>query len=179
MEDKFNEIRKEYRELNDNMLRKGKLPLKDTGVGFWGGAIHEEIFEAFKKIGLHNYNSFIDLGSGDGRVVLIASLFGIKAVGIEYDNELFKISLDMQRKLNIPHALFYNNDFFEHSITGYDLVFINPDKPLEKGVEQKLSNEMTGKLILYGHHFHPKELEKEESFIINGNKVSVYANKKG
>ena len=177
MEEKFRDIKKEYDELQTRMLRQGKLPLKDTGVGFWGGAITEEVFEAFKKMKLHNFNSFIDLGSGDGRVVLIASLFGLKSVGIEIDNELFRKSLEIQRKLNMPNALFYNNDFFDHSLAGYDIIFHNPDQPMERGLEKKLIGEMDGKLVLYGHHFHPKNLNSEESFIINGSLVTVYGKK--
>lgn len=177
MEVKFGEIKKEYDDIQREMLRQGKLPLMDTGVGFWGGAIAEEVFEAFKKLRLHNFNSFIDLGSGDGRVVLIASLFGLKSVGMEIDDGLFRKSLEMQRKLDMPNALFYNNDFFEHSLAGYDIIFCNPDQPLERGLEKKLISEMDGKLVLYGHHFHPKNLNLEESFNINGTLVSVYGKK--
>jgi hypothetical protein len=28
--------------------------------------------------------------------------------------------------------------------------------------------------VHYGHHFHPNNLEKENSFIVNGTMVSVY-----
>lgn len=174
MEEKFREIKKEYDNLQRDMLKEGKLPLMDTGVGFWGGAITEEVFEAFKRIKLHNFSSFLDLGSGDGRVVLVASLFGVKAAGIEIDNELFMKSLEIQRRLNMPNAVFYNNDFFDHNFMGYDVLFSNPDQPMEKGLEKKLLNEMNGKLILYGHHFHPKNLKREDSLIINGTLVTVY-----
>lgn len=174
MEEKFREIKSLYGNIQKDMLRQGKLPLMDTGAGFWGGAIADEVFEAFKKIKLHNFRSFLDLGSGDGRVVLIASLFGVKSVGIEVDNGLFMKSLELQRKLSIPSAIFYNNDFFENNFSGYDILFCNPDKPLERGLEKKLLNEMSGKLILYGHHFHPKNLNTEDTFIVNGTLVTVY-----
>lgn len=178
MEDKFQEITREYAEFQNSLLKSGRLPMKDTGVGFWGGAIPEEVYSAFKQIGLGRYRNFIDIGSGDGRVVLIASLFGVRAAGVEFDSELFKVARSIQQKLNIPGAIFYNNDYFDHSISGYDLVFLNPDKPLGKGIEKKLINEMTGKLILYGHHFHPQNLNRHSSFIVNGTKVSVYGKEK-
>jgi hypothetical protein len=174
MDGKFREIKDLYDDMQKDMLRQGKLPLMDTGVGFWGGAIAEEVFEAFKRIKLHKFRSFLDLGSGDGRVVLIASLFGVKAVGVEVDDELFNKSLEIQRKLNMPNAIFYNNDYFDHHFSGYDVLFCNPDQPLDKGLEKKLLNEMNGRLILYGHHFHPKNLKKEDSFIINGTLVTIY-----
>ena len=127
MEEKFIEIKKEYDNLQKDMLKQGKLPLRDTGIGFWGGALAEEVFEAFIKIKLHKFRNFLDLGSGDGRVVLIASLFGVKAVGIEIDDELFTKSLEIQRKLNMPNAIFYNNDFYDHNFYGYDVLFCNPE----------------------------------------------------
>ena len=112
MNDKtFTEIKKGYGSFYKDLLRKGKLPLWSTGKGFWGGVIADEVYEAFKKIKLHKHKTFIDLGSGDGKAVLIAALFCKRAVGIEIDNGLYKKSLEMQNKLNIPNAIFFNNDF--------------------------------------------------------------------
>ncbi|MCK4859988.1 MAG: hypothetical protein KAS87_05470, partial [Candidatus Omnitrophica bacterium] len=133
----FAEIKKEYNDFYRDLLGKGKLPLWSTGKGFWGGVIADEVYEAFKKINLHKRKSFIDLGSGDGKVVLTAALFCKRAVGIEIDNELYRKSLEMQRKLNIPNAIFYNNDFYEQSISEYDLVFVYPDGPMHRGMEKK------------------------------------------
>ena len=165
MNNRFSEIKKEYDDFYNGLLRQGKLPLWNTGKGFWGHAIAEEIFEAFKKLKLNKFKSFIDLGSGDGKVVLIASLFCKRAVGIEIDNELHRKALEIQNKLLIPNAIFYNNDFFAHSISEFDAVFTYPDQPMERGLEEKLLNELNGKLIHYGHHFHPSQLKKEHSFL--------------
>ncbi|MEK6948966.1 MAG: hypothetical protein AABX34_02000, partial [Nanoarchaeota archaeon] len=104
------QIKREYDSFYKDLLRNGKLPLWSTGKGFWGGVIADEVYEAFKRIGLHNHRSFIDLGSGDGKAVLIAALFCERAVGIELDNSLFKKSLEIQRKLSIPNAIFYNSN---------------------------------------------------------------------
>jgi len=172
----FEQIKQEYDTFYKELLRKGKLPLWSTGKGFWGGVIADEVYEAFKKINLHKYRSFIDLGSGDGKAVLIAALFCKRAVGIEMDNELFKKSMEMGMKLNIPNALFYNNDFFDHSISEFDVAFVYPDVPMHRGLEKKLLNELTGKLIHYGHHFHPQNLKVEDQFLVNGNLFTVYSN---
>lgn len=171
----FNKIKEEYDNFYRNLLRRGKLPLGDTGQGFWGIAISDEIFEAFKKLKLHNFKTFVDLGSGDGKVVLIASLFCKRAVGIEIDNGLHKKALEIQKKLAISNAIFFNNDFFSHSISEFDAVFTFPDQPMERGLEEKLLNELNGKLLHYGHHFHPKQLNKEQSFNVNGNMFTVYS----
>jgi len=150
--------------------------LWSTGKGFWGGVIADEVYEAFKKIKLHKHKTFIDLGSGDGKAVLIAALFCKRAVGIEIDNGLYKKSLEMQNKLNIPNAIFFNNDFNDHSISEFDFVFVYPDAPMHRGLEKKLLNELTGKLIHYGHHFHPQNLKAKDKFLVDGNLFTVYTN---
>lgn len=151
--------------------------MRSTELGFWNAAISQEVYETFKKLKLQKFNSFIDLGSGDGKITLIASLFCKQAEGIEIDDELHEKALEMKEKLNIKNVVFHNNDFFDHSIKDYDIVFINPDKPMERGIEKKLLQELNGKLILYGHHFHPSQLKKEKSFFVDNNLVAVYSRK--
>ncbi len=170
----FAEIKKEYDDFYRGLLKSGKLPLWSTGKGFWGGVIADEVYEAFKKIRLHKNATFIDLGSGDGKVVLTAALFCKRAVGVEIDNELYRKSLQMQRKLNIPNAIFYNNDFYDHSISEFDYVFVYPDRPMHRGLEKKLLNELRGKVLHYGHHFHPQNLKAQDKFVVNGNLFTVY-----
>jgi|TARA_Y100000310_G_C20701315_1_gene830209 hypothetical protein len=170
----FAQIKKEYDDFYRSLLRKGKLPLWSTGKGFFGGVVADEIYEAFKRINLHKHKSFVDLGSGDGKVVLTAALFCKRAVGVEIDENLFNKSLEMQRKLYIPNAIFHNNDFYDHNISEFDIVFVYPDSPMHRGMEKKLLNELRGKLLHYGYHFHPQNLEVEDKFLVNGNLFTVY-----
>ena len=170
----FQDIKREYNDFYKSLLRQGKLPLRSTKKGFWGHVPAEDIFSAFKQLGLQNHKTFIDLGSGDGKAVLIASLFCNRAVGIEIDEELFKKSMEIRKNLSISNALFFNDDFYNHSISGFDVVFVYPDEPMHRGLENKLLNELTGKLIHFGHHFHPEKLDKQKSIVANGNLVTVY-----
>jgi SAM-dependent methyltransferase len=174
---RFKSIKNEYDGFYRGLLKDGKLPFWSTANGFFGSVISDEVYEAFNKIGLDKNRSFIDLGSGDGKAVLIAALFCNRSVGIEMDPALFKKSLEMQRKLNIPNAIFYNNDYYAHSISEFDVAFVYPDEPMHRGLEKKLMNELTGKLIHYGHHFHPQNLKAEDSFLINGSLFTIYSNK--
>ena len=43
---KFENIKSEYDNFYNELLRNGKLPLWDTGRGFYGNAISGEIFDA-------------------------------------------------------------------------------------------------------------------------------------
>ena len=178
MQKQFKKIKKRYDEFYDHLLKNGMLPMMETSKGFWGAAVTDEIFELFKKIDLSKFNHLLDLGSGDGKIVLIATLFGIKATGFECDKWLVDNSLNIQKSLsnisNINNARFIHKDFHEHDIKDYDVIFLNPDKPLHRGLEKKLLEDMNGKLILYGPHFHPVELKKDETFNINGTEIATY-----
>ena len=171
--EKFNQIREVYEQFTRDLLKRGQLPLKSTAKGFWNPAADEEVFAAFKQLGLEKYKRFLDIGSGDGRVVHIASLFTPKAQGVEIDESLHLVAEHMQRKLS-SSAVFHCKDVFSHDLSSYDALFINPDTPMERGMEDKLLAEMNGHLIHYGHHFHPKFLEKKTAIDVNGTPVTVY-----
>ena len=171
----FAQIKKEYDDIYRNLLRSGRLPMWSTEKGFWNAAIADEVYEAFKRIRLSQFKNFLDIGSGDGKVVLIASLFCQNAEGVEIDNLLHNKALEIKNKFKINNAAFHNKDFFEHDFSKYDALFLAPDAPLERGIENKLLKEMGGKLIHYGHHFQPRFLRKEHSFLVNGTLVSLYS----
>ncbi len=172
----FSEIKKEYGNFYRSILRKGKLPMWSTEKGFWNAAIADEVYEAFKKIRLLEFKNFLDIGSGDGKVVLIAALFCENAEGVEIDAFLHNKALEIKNKLKIENSAFHNKDLFQHDFSKYDILFLSPDTPLERGLEDKLLKEMKGKLVHYGHHFHPRFLKKEKSFLVNENLVSLYSN---
>lgn len=171
----FPQIKKEYDDFYRSLLKAGKLPMWSTSKGFWNASISDEIHGAFKKIGLQKFKNFLDIGSGDGKVVLIASLFCGNAEGIEIDSFLHGKAEEMRKKFGISNAIFHNKDFFEHDFSKYDALFLAPDSPLSRGIETKLLDEMEGKLIHYGSHFHPDSLKKERSFWVNGTLVRVYS----
>lgn len=171
-------MKKEYDNFYRSLLKEGKLPMRSTSKGFWNASASDEVYGAFKKIGLQKFKSFLDIGSGDGKVVMAAALFCHNAEGIEIDGFLHGKAVEMKSKFKIHNAVFHNKDFFEHDFSKYDLLFLAPDAPLERGLESKLLEEMKGKLIHYGHHFHPNLLKKENSFLVNGNPVTVYSNQK-
>ena len=171
----FSDINKEYNNFYRELLKKGKLPMRSTEKGFWNAAISDEIYGAFKKIKLGKFRNFLDIGSGDGKVVFIASLFCKNAEGVEIDRYLHDKAVQIKNKLKINNAAFHNKDFFQHDLQKYDVLFLAPDSSLDRGLENKLLNEMKGKLIHYGHHFHPRFLKKEESFLVSNSLVSVYS----
>ena len=50
-------------------------------------------------------------------------------------------------------------------ISAYDLIYISPDKPFYRGLDQKLRTEATGKVLVHGYEFHPSTLKKEKEIM--------------
>tara|TARA_Y100000310_G_scaffold308410_1_gene351480 strand:+ start:1013 stop:1531 length:519 start_codon:yes stop_codon:yes gene_type:complete len=165
-------IVQKYREHTDSILRKGDFPLRETFNGFWGISVCEEVFELFKKLRLRYYNNFLDLGSGDGRVAAIASLF-TNATGIESDKELYEKGLKIKNKLKLD-CDFINKNFYEQNISKFDIVFCFPDS-LDYRFEKKLFNELTGILVLAGPYSRLNSLSKKKIIEVNGTKFLVYS----
>jgi len=173
----YNEIKKVYDDFQSFLLKQGKLLYRDTSVGIWGPSVKDELFNLFQKIGLSKYRSFIDLGSGDGRVVMIASLF-TNATGIEFDPWLNKVSNHIKDKLShvadTKRTRFIEGDYNKHDIRHYDCVFISPDQPMHRGLEDKLFREVNGTVVVYGPHFHPTNLKKILQIDVGDTPVTVF-----
>jgi len=169
----FKYIKQAYNDFRISLLKEGRLPLRETAAGFWGTSICDELFTIFKKLHLEKYRNFLDIGSGDGRAVLIASLF-TAATGIEVDFELYKKSLEIRERLSL-NANFIQGNFFDHDFSKYDILFCYPDKPLYHGLGEKLRKELVGKFILYGHQLCKIDLHKIDEFRVNGTLVGVYS----
>ena len=179
MEKEFLQIKQKYGDFYDSLLRQGQLVYRNTDVGIWGAAVTDEVFNLFKKIKLHNFKNFLDLGSGDGKVVMIASLFGLKATGIEYDKWLVENTLKIRNSLmHLPHVRktkFLQKNYYDHDFSNYDIVFCNPDEPMYRNLEGKMLKELKGHLVVYGPHFHPRHLRKLQTIDIQGTLVSVFS----
>lgn len=167
----FEDIEAAYRELDENLLSSGKLTCWNTEKGFFGSSSATEVFDFFNKVGLSRFKNFVDIGSGDGRVVAVASLF-TNATGIEHDKELHHSALHITSKLGIRAKLF-NSDFMEHDLSGYDFVFINPDKHFSK-IEHKLLRELSGVLAVYNSIFLPRFLRHNQRHWAGQTPVTVY-----
>jgi len=99
----------------------------------WVPTPYKTIRKMLKLAGVKPGDLVYDLGSGDGKIAMIASLF-TKAAGIEFDEELVKVSNQMKKKLNLD-VKFIQGDFMQSDISKYDVIFINPDKEFAAGLD--------------------------------------------
>lgn len=85
-------------------------------------------------------SSVIDLGSGDGRLVLTASKLGYNATGIELNPWLVYWSRLKSKMERLP-ATFIRGDLFNVPLYKYDVVIIFGVDSLMSALEEKLINE--------------------------------------
>lgn len=168
----FKKIDLAYAKFEAAIKAQGKKLVWETEKGIYGAAPCKRLFTLFKKIGLENCKKFVDLGSGDGRVVMIASLF-TDATGIEADEELVASGQRIRHELGLQ-CHFVHGDFLEQDLNEYDALFINPDQGFHKGLEEKLLREMNGTLYVNNNIFLPAKLKKGKSIWIDGVPVIPY-----
>ena len=87
----------------------------------------ETIVEKMLQLGgLKAGEKMFDLGSGDGRIVIMAAQkFHADAVGIEMDKDLFKQSTDKIKKLGLEKtARIVNGDIFKQNYGAADLITV-------------------------------------------------------
>ncbi len=149
----------------------------------------EDMLPAFERYvtpsppgGGHTKNvRFLDLGSGDGRVVFMAGLLGADAAGIEYDKQLVKISRQAGKALRDliepKRWKIKKGDFFKSPWSGYDVIFFFDLSSFEpERVRQKLRREMDpGAILIVGFEQSPfPGLELVERDRPNHPSITVY-----
>jgi SAM-dependent methyltransferase len=104
---------------------------------------------------------FLDLGSGDGRVVFLAAVLGARATGIEYDEELVEVSeralAALEDVVDGDRVEIVQGDFFEVSWSDYDVIFyFDLSSFLQERVREKLRAELApDAALLVGHEQAP------------------------
>lgn len=87
----------------------------------------ESVVEKMLQLGgLKTGEKMFDLGSGDGRIVIMAAgKFGADATGIEMDNDLHKQSSDKIRSLGLQSkARIINGDITKQDLTSADMLTV-------------------------------------------------------
>jgi protein-L-isoaspartate O-methyltransferase len=169
--DKFSTINQFYSARRAQLLLSGKAQ-RPTSSGYWAASDPKQLFELFQQLQLEKYRNFLDLGSGDGIVVAVASLF-TKASGIEIDEKLHKEALSIQKRLGLNYPL-KCADYLEEDLSKYDFIFINPDNYFYR-LEKNLVEGFKGTLVITGNMFRPLTLKAKSKLSVSGVDFSVYS----
>ncbi|UCG11326.1 MAG: hypothetical protein JSU72_12325 [Deltaproteobacteria bacterium] len=134
------------------------LPYRSTGSGMWAVSDAEEVYRVFCHFDWDRYTHMGDLGSGDGKVALIGSLF-TRATGYETDDVLYRKSLEIRGELSLSNVSFEQQDYLLADLSTHDVLYLYPDKPFY-ALEERLHPNWKGHLLVHGPHFPPNHFRK-------------------
>ena len=154
----FRVIEKAYVNIKLALESTDQPEYKSTKSGMWAVSKPVELYHAFCHFQLARYEHLADLGSGDGRVALIGSLF-TRTTGYETDEEQYKKSLEIQDRLRINNARFIQEDYLLVDLSPYNVLYLYPDKPFY-ALEERLRTVWQGYLLVNGPHFPPRHFRK-------------------
>jgi ubiquinone/menaquinone biosynthesis C-methylase UbiE len=123
--------------------------------------------------GLKAGEKMFDLGSGDGRIVIMAAQkFHAEAVGIEIDRDLWKQSMDRIRKLGLEKtARIVNGDLLQQNYSSADLVtvYLLPES-IDTKVQPLLDRQLKkgARVVAHDFEFRNWTPEKVESIADDG-----------
>ncbi len=99
-----------------------------------------DLKDIFSEVKLPKGALVIDLGSGDGRLLVLASQRGYRAIGYEINPILWVISVWRLRKY--PNSRVYLKSLWRADVAKADLVFTFLNKVYASKLEKKLLAEM-------------------------------------
>lgn len=156
-----------------NISDKDEAKFKKNGYSSTYGYLTEKgiqqiIYKAIEKYKNKSIKNkiFIDLGSGDGSVVIYASIFDFKKViGVELSTDRHDVAIKNKKKSkNKDKIILHNGDLLKYDISNVDIIYISSlafsDKFLKK-IENKIEKEVKkGTIIFSSKELINKKLKK-------------------
>ncbi len=98
---------------------------------------------------------FFDLGSGDGRTVIMAAKeFGARTVGVELREDLAKKALSTIYELSLQDRItIVNGDLFNVDLTSADVIFLYLTTSANEKVRPKLDSELKRGVRIVSHDY--------------------------
>jgi hypothetical protein len=136
---------------DNNVFRKKNY---NSGFGFLKNEGFNKIIKISKnKLGDISNKTFADLGSGDGRIVIWASKFFNKSIGIELSETRHLEAINIKSKLpNNNNIFLYNDDILNYNYSDLDVIYISsllfPEHLMEK-LSIKILNEVKENTLIF------------------------------
>lgn len=138
------------------------------------GTRFKRIEKVIKRVKPKKGQTFIDLGSGDGRIVFIAAQkFNLNAVGVEFNPMLTFFSRWYARLKHIP-ATFRTEDILKTDISKADIIYCFLLPKMLVPLTEKLKKEGKKGSIVISHGFEIKALKKLQFDYIDDNPFPTY-----
>lgn len=143
-----------------------------TDVGLFGTSDIYILWKFFENLNLSPSDIFIDLGSGDGRVTLLAGCY-CASIGIEYDKKLIEISKHHKEKLGAD-VKFIRGNFEELDVSRATVLFSFSDRFWTNVMVRKLQREFKGVLYVYQGVYLPEGIKKGPTLWVDQIPIIMY-----
>jgi SAM-dependent methyltransferase len=113
------------------------------------------VYEMLELAGVRRGDVVYDLGSGDGRIVVLAAQkYGARGVGIELDPKLVAISREVAKEAEVDHLVtFIEQDLFKADISNATVVTLYLSPSVNRELEPKLRRELKPGTRIVSHQF--------------------------
>jgi hypothetical protein len=158
--------------------RNRKRPLRKPDVIYYPTP-DETVIEMLRLADIKQGDVLYDLGSGDGRIPIMAALqYGIRAVGIEIDTKMVTVAEERAREANVDALVsFRNADMFRSNISEATVVTLYLSNKINLLLRPKLLSELRPGTRIVSHDFHMGEWESERTIRVpwkNGLYRTIY-----
>jgi len=132
-----------------------QLPATRTPDIFFVPTWQPVVYQMLELAGVTRDDVVYDLGSGDGRIVIIAAQkYGARGVGVDLDAKLIEVSRQVAREAEVSDRVtFLQGDLFKADISAATVVtlFLSPSVNAE--LEPKLRKELRPGTRVVSHQF--------------------------
>lgn len=117
-----------------------------------------------------------DLGSGDGRIVMLAAQkYGARAVGVEIDHHLVEVSREIAKDGAVAdRTTFIEGDLFDTDISPATVVTLYLSEAVNARLEPKLRRELHKGARIVSHQFHIGEWAPDDSLVVDGETLYLW-----
>ena len=117
-----------------------------------------------------------DLGSGDGRIVVIAAQkYGARGVGIELDPKLVALSRELAVASEVSDRVaFVEGDMFTTDLSPATVVTLYLSESLNLDLEPKLRNELRKGARIVSHQFPMGRWKPDETRVVDGAQLFLW-----
>lgn len=133
-----------------------------------------DIIKMFELAKLSRQDKVIDLGAGDGRLVLAASRICKSAVGVEHNPFLNLFAKFIEILSTNGPVEFKHKSFWEENLAEYDVVFAYLYPSVLKKLKAKFTAELTPKTRIVTHSFKIPGWKVQEELISEKDKYYLY-----
>lgn len=135
----------------------------------------KHIDEMLKKANLKKGQVFMELGSGDGRLVRRAvQVYGVRGIGVDINSLLIILSKFLASRQHLADVTFLNKNIFDVDFSGPDCIYMFLMPETINKLLPKMEKEISKGTLVISHGFKITSWEKKMAYMIKSEPFSTF-----